>query len=51
MRMELNSFFFFKIFFLFSFLMWTIFKVCIEFVEILLLFYVFDFSGYEACGI
>ena len=38
--------FFFK-----DFLMWTIFKVFIEFVTILLLFYVFCFSGPEACGI
>ena len=30
--------------------MWTIFKVFIEFVIILLLFYVLDF-GHEACGI
>ena len=29
---------------LFFFLMWTIFKVCIEFVTILLLFYVLDFG-------
>ena len=31
--------------------MWTIFKVSIEFVTILLLFYVFWFFGREACGI
>ena len=31
--------------------MWTIFKVFIEFVTILLLFYVFWFFGREACGI
>ena len=31
--------------------MWTIFKVFIEFVTILLLFYVFGFFGHEACGI
>ena len=30
--------------------MWTIFKVSIEFVTILLLFYVFIF-GHKACGI
>ena len=42
-----RGFFFFKIFFL----MWTIFKVFIEFVTILLLFYVFSFFGCEACGI
>ena len=33
------------------FLMWTIFKVFIEFIIILLLFYVFGFFGHEACGI
>ena len=31
--------------------MWTIFKVFIKFVTILLLFYVFWFFGPEACGI
>ena len=31
--------------------MWTIFKVFIEFVTILLLFYVLFFFGPEACGI
>ena len=31
--------------------MWTIFKVFIEFVTILFLFYVFGFFGREACGI
>ena len=31
--------------------MWTIFNVFIEFVTILLLFYVFGFFGGEACGI
>ena len=31
--------------------MWTIFKVFIEFVTILLLFYVLFFFGFEACGI
>ena len=36
--------------FLKIFLMWTIFKVCIEFVTILLLF-CFGFFGHEACGI
>ena len=30
--------------------MWTIFKVLLEFVIILLLFYIL-FSGHEACGI
>ena len=30
--------------------MWTVFKVFIEFVTILLLFYVLAF-GYEACGV
>ena len=30
--------------------MWTVFKVFIEFVTILLLFYVFWFFGPEACG-
>ena len=33
------------------FLMWTIFKVFIEFVPILLLFLYFGFFGREACGI
>ena len=40
-----------KIFFKFFFLMWTIFKVFIEFFTILFLFYVFGFFGREACGI
>ena len=40
--------FFFKDFF---FLMWTIYKVFIEFVTILLLFFMFWFFGNEACGI
>ena len=40
-------FFFFKILFL---LMWTI-KVFIEFVTMLLLFYIFWFFGHTACGI
>ena len=31
--------------------MWTIFKVFIEFVTILLLFYVFWLFGHETCGI
>ena len=31
--------------------MWTIYKVFIESVTILLLFYVLVFSGHEACGI
>ena len=31
--------------------MWTIFKVFIEFVTILLLFYVLVFFGRKACGI
>ena len=31
--------------------MWTIFKVFIEFVTILLLFYVFWFFGLETCGV
>ena len=31
--------------------MWTIFKIFIEFVTILLLFYVFWFFDCEACGI
>ena len=31
--------------------MWTILKVFIEFVTILLLFYVLVFFGREACGI
>ena len=31
--------------------MWTIFKVFIEFVKILLLFFMFWFFGPEACGI
>ena len=35
------------------FFMWTIFKVCIEFVTILLLFYVllYFFFGHEVCGL
>ena len=33
------------------FLMWTIFKVFIEFVTVLLMFYVFGFFGHEAGGI
>ena len=37
--------------FVLIFLMWTIFKVFIEFATILLLFYVFVFLGHEACGI
>ena len=43
-----------RVFFFFSFLdvflMWTIFKVFIEFVSILLLFHIFIF-GCKACGI
>ena len=31
--------------------MWTIFKVFIEFVTILFLFYVLFFFGHKACGI
>ena len=31
--------------------MWTIYKVFIEFVTILLLFYVFFFFGHSVCGI
>ena len=31
--------------------MWTIFKVFIEFVPILFLFYALFFFGHEACGI
>ena len=31
--------------------MWTIFKVFIEFVTVLLMFYVFGFFGHEAGGI
>ena len=42
------SFIFFKILFL---LMWTILKVFIEFVTMLLLFYIFWFFGHRACGI
>ena len=39
-------------FFLFLFLIWTIFKVFIEFVTVLLLFsLMFWFFGHEACGI
>ena len=34
-----------------DFLMWTIFKVVIEFVTILFLFYIYLFSGCEALGI
>ena len=30
--------------------MWTIFKICIAFVTVLLLFYVFHFFGHQACG-
>lgn len=41
-----------KIFFFFNiFLMWTVFKIFIEFVPILLLFCVLFFFGCEACGI
>ena len=39
--------FFLKFFFLFCFLMWTIFKVFIEFGTILLLFYFFGPEAYE----
>ena len=39
------------IYFLKTFLMWTVFKVFTEFVTILLLFYIFGFFGQEACGI
>ena len=35
----------------FFFLMWTIFKVFIEFVAILLLLYVLIFAGHKACRI
>ena len=35
----------------FFFLMWTIFKVFIEFVTILFPFHILDFFGREACGI
>ena len=35
----------------FLLLIWTIFKVFIEFVTILLLFYVLVFFGHKACGI
>ena len=41
-----------NIFFLiFFFLMWTIFKVFIEFDILLHLFYVLSFFGHKACGI
>ena len=36
---------------IFFFLMWIILKAFIEFVTILLLFYVFWFFGHKACGI
>ena len=38
-------------FFLDYFFMWTIFKVCIEFVTILILFFMFWFFVRKACGI
>ena len=41
----------FLFFFLRFFLMWTIYKVFIESVTIVLLFHVLVFSGHEACGI
>ena len=44
-HLMINSFFFFKIF-----LSWTIFKVCIEFVTILLLLFMYWFFGQEVCG-
>ena len=34
-----------------NFFMWTIFEVFIDFVTVLLLFYVLVFFGWEACGI
>ena len=37
--------------FRFFFKMWTIFKVFIELVTVLLLFYVLGFFGHKACGI
>ena len=40
-----------KIFIYLFIFMWIIFKVFIEFVAVLLLFYVFWFSGHETCGI
>ena len=41
-----------RVFFKIFFLMWTIFKVFIEFVTILLLpFFIFWFFDHEACGI
>ena len=43
-----EKFIFSKFFF---FLMWVIFKVFIEFVTTLLLFYILGFFGRETCGI
>lgn len=40
---------FLYVFFLIYFLMWTIFKVFIKFVTVLLLFYILAF-GQEVCG-
>ena len=44
------KFIFVKLFFFF-FWMWALFKVFIEFITILLLFYVLVFRGHKACGI
>ena len=46
---SLEIVFFLKVFFFF--LMWTIFKVCIEFTTTLLLLYVLILGGHDACGI
>ena len=48
---ELGTTFKKKIVFRFFFLMWTIFKVFIELVTVLLQFYVLGFFGHKACGI